>query len=212
MPSLLITVLILQLAIHLVNTVGASTVNELLWNIYNRLPTPTSTAARNLRRLQREFVRQRKEISGVSSQNEFAKWAKLRRQHDKTIAELEKTTASLNNAKTSFDRVVSTGRWAGTNGLRLFLQFWYAKQSMFWLPQGWLPSYAEWLLAFPRAPRGSVSIQIWGAACASVIQLLSTAMMAAYALLVGRRAADEKAVPQAFAANPAQAQSEKKEL
>ncbi len=108
MPSLLIVVFVLQLAIHLVNTIGASTVNSIvsdfarpwisladlyeLWSVYNRLPTPTSAAATKQRKLQREFVRQRKELSGISSQNEFARWAKLRRQHDRTLAELEKTS------------------------------------------------------------------------------------------------------------------------
>ena len=42
----------------------------------------------------------------------------------------------------------------------------------------------EWLLAFPRAPRGSISIQVWGVACASVIQLVGSAIIAVYALAV----------------------------
>ncbi len=120
--------------------------------------------------------------------------------------------ASLNNAKTSFDGIVTTGRWAGTNGLRLFLQFWYAKRPMFWLSQGLVPGYAEWLLAFPRAPRGSVSIQIWGAACATVIHLLSAAVVAIYALVIQPTAAREESKSQVFAARPSQVQTEKKEL
>lgn len=53
---------------------------------------------------------------------------------------------------------------------------------MFWMPAGWLPAYVEWLLAFPRAPRGAVSIQVWGIACASVIALASEAVVAVWAL------------------------------
>ena len=73
-------------------------------------------------------------------------------------------------------------RWIATNGLRLFLQFWYAKRPLFWIPKEWVPGYIEWLLAFPRAPTGSVSIQIWGIACATVIQLVGAAAVAAWVL------------------------------
>jgi hypothetical protein len=53
---------------------------------------------------------------------------------------------------------------------------------MFWLPQGWVPYYAEWLLSFPRAPLGSVSIQAWVLACGAVILLISDAIVAAYGI------------------------------
>ena len=56
---------------------------------------------------------------------------------------------------------------------------------MYWIPSGWLPSTAEWLLAFPRAPTGSISFQVWGLACASVIALVSDALTAAYSLSTG---------------------------
>ena len=53
---------------------------------------------------------------------------------------------------------------------------------MFWIPRGWLPGYVEWALAFPRAPRGSVSIQIWGIACGTVVRLIATAVVAGWML------------------------------
>jgi len=115
------------------------------------------------------------------------------------------TANSLNAYKTSFDNTVTIGRWLLTNGLRFYLQFWYAKQALFWIPKGWLPIYAEWLLAFPRAPRGSISIQVWGVACASVIQLVSTAVMAMYALALQqkgetRKSGNEKGEPMRMSA------------
>lgn len=62
------------------------------------------------------------------------------------------------------------------------MSFWYQKQPVFWIPQGWVPYYAEWLLSFPRAPVGSVSIQAWQLACGSVILLVSDAIFAVIAL------------------------------
>ncbi|KAI9849578.1 MAG: GET complex subunit get1 [Thelocarpon superellum] len=92
MPSLLLTVFVLQIVISVVNTIGVSTLNSLLWFLFTRIPTPTSKAVLSQRKLQREFLRQRAELNGISSQDQFAKWAKLRRQHDKTVADLEKTS------------------------------------------------------------------------------------------------------------------------
>jgi len=185
MPSLLLVVFLVQLAIHLVNTVGAATINSLLWNIYNCLPTPTSKSAQEQRELKRQFLKLRTELNATSSQDEFAKWAKLRRQHDKVLEQLEKSKSSSDSTKATFDSTVSTLRWLGTNGLRMFLQFWYSKQAMFWIPKGWVPYYAEWLLSFPRAPLGSISIQAWSLACAAIILLIGDAIVATIALVMG---------------------------
>lgn len=65
-------------------------------------------------------------------------------------------------------------------------------------------------MAFPRAPAGSISIQIWGIACASVIQMMSEAVVALYALAkVDKQPQAKKGEPMAFKAD---FQSEKKEL
>lgn len=49
-----------------------------------------------------------------------------------------------------------------------------------------MPGYVEWLLAFPRAPTGSVSIQMWGIACATIVQLVGAAVVAGM-VLVGQQ-------------------------
>lgn len=50
---------------------------------------------------------------------------------------------------------------------------------MFWLPYGWFPYYAEWIISFPRAPLGSVSIASWQLACTGIIALVSDALRGA---------------------------------
>lgn len=55
---------------------------------------------------------------------------------------------------------------------------------MFWLPQDWMPYYAEWLLSFPRAPLGSISIQAWVLACGAAILLVSDAITATIGLVM----------------------------
>ncbi|KAF2260084.1 CHD5-domain-containing protein [Lojkania enalia] len=178
MPSLLIVVFVLQLALHLINTIGANTINELLWILYNRFPTPTSASAQQATTLKREVIRLKRELGGVSAQDDFAKWAKLRRQYDKAVGEFKKIDSALRGHRNSFFSTLSTIRWLFTNGLRIALQFWYSKQPMFWIPEGWVPGYVEWVLSFPRAPKGSVSINIWDIACASIVKLVGEALTA----------------------------------
>ncbi|KAK5145069.1 hypothetical protein LTR04_001405 [Oleoguttula sp. CCFEE 6159] len=199
MVSLLLTVFILQVVIHLINTVGATTINELLWALYNKLPTPSFTAARNAALQKREVLRLKKEMNGISAQDDFARWAKIRRQHDKAVAEHDKSASALQASKSRFDNAVTSFRWLSTNGLRFFLQYWYARTPLFWLPQGWVPGYVEWILSFPRAPIGSISIQVWGIACASVVKIVGEAV-AAGLVLNSKQPVGGAREPQAFGA------------
>jgi hypothetical protein len=107
MPSLLLTVFTLQLVLHIINTAGASTINEICWSLYNRfLPTSTSKAAQDQVKLRREVVRLKRELAGVSAQDDFAKWAKLRRQHDKVVAEYDKTSTCSSFSSTTTTRYI----------------------------------------------------------------------------------------------------------
>lgn len=90
---------------------------------------------------------------------------------------------STQSSRSKFDRAMAAARWLGTNGLRALLQFWYQKEPMFWMPKRWVPIYIEWILSFPRAPIGSVSIQMWAISCGTVIRLVGAALVAAWVLM-----------------------------
>lgn len=49
----------------------------------------------------------------------------------------------------------------------------------------------EWLVAFPRAPWGTVSIQVWGTACITVITLVGEVVTAGVTW-VGERQMERK--------------------
>lgn len=85
-----------------------------------------------------------------------------------------------------------------TRAPQYFLPFWYATEPMFWLPHGWFPYYAEWILSFPRAPIGSVSIASWQLACTGVIALFSDLIMGIIGLAMSSK---QKEAP--LAAKPA---------
>lgn len=75
--------------------------------------------------------------------------------------------------KTSFDWGIKIVRWISTNGFKVFLQFYYSKTPVFTLPPDWFPYYVQWVLSFPRAPLGSVSIQVWSSVCARAIAAMA---------------------------------------
>ncbi|KAI1909681.1 GET complex subunit get1 [Ophidiomyces ophidiicola] len=201
MASLLLVVLAIHIVTYLINTIGASTIDSLLWLIYLKLPNQTSQTAKEQMRLKTEVVQLKREMHATSSQDEFAKWAKLRRRYDKSMEEyetksmiipspsallevvvriliisLEIIDKALAQQKSSFDMAVKSVRFVGTTGVKFFLQFWYSKSPIFELPHGWIPWQVEWVLSFPRAPLGTVSIQVWSGVCATVVSLVGDAV------------------------------------
>lgn len=94
-------------------------------------------------------------------------------------------------------------RWISTNGFKIFLQFYYSKTPVFELPPGWVPYYVEWVLSFPRAPLGTISIQVWSSACAAAIALSGELLSASLASV--RTARTAQAVPAASGSTAAAA-------
>jgi CHD5-like protein len=88
--SLLLTVFFIELVCHLVLTIGSKPINDLLWQLYCRTPFGTSKDFQDQVRLRREIVSMKRELAGISAQDDFARWAKLRRKHDKAMEEHDK--------------------------------------------------------------------------------------------------------------------------
>ncbi|KAK6356595.1 GET complex subunit get1 [Orbilia javanica] len=173
MPHLLIIVFLLAVGWQVTGVLVS--LAPAIWGMYTRIvPSKASADTESLRQQQTEVLKIRKEMAATSSQDEFAKWAKLRREHDKKAAELEKLSEIVAAHKMRFSQVVSTTRWLLFSALGFFVQFWHRKEPVFWLPIGWVPDYVEWGLSFPQAPRGSVSVNVWSACTAVVAGLVST--------------------------------------
>ncbi|CAK7274897.1 GET complex subunit get1 [Sporothrix epigloea] len=183
MASLMFVVFLVEVAVLVVNSLGATAISDFVWHAYNAISPKRTGAVSEQRKLQKEYLALRRDLHATSSQDEFAKWARLRRQHDKKLEELEANKRTLDTGRRSFDTTMTALRFIFTRGLQFLLPFWYAREPMFWLPHGWFPGYAEWLVAFPRAPRGSVSIASWQVACTVVLSLLKDTILALVALL-----------------------------
>lgn len=193
MPTILLTIFFVQLSIHLLNTIGASAINELLWTLYTSLPlrlsSSSSSSASGSRQslhaqqsqLRAEVVRLKRDMASTSAQDNFAKWAKIRREHDRALQNHDEIAAKSSSFRSQFNTYASSARWISTNGLRMFLQFWYARTPVFRLPgaeRGWVPGWVEWVVGFPRAQgKGGVSVQVWGSVCVVVIGLVSEGLV-----------------------------------
>lgn len=93
MPTLLLLIFLVQLALNLISTLGAQTFNDLAWRLFTLLPTQyssTTTDKTTTRQLRNEVLRLQREMNAVSAQDNFAKWARLRREHDKAKEKFER--------------------------------------------------------------------------------------------------------------------------
>ncbi|CED84323.1 protein get1 [Phaffia rhodozyma] len=158
----------LVLSTEILNWVGKSLLVDLLFSAYQFFAQ--GPLINQQRSLKKEVLTTKLELDRTSSQDEFSKWAKLRRKLDKSIAELEKCNSTLSNSKSTFSKTISSSLWFFTTGLQFIIVWWYRKQPVFWLPSGWLaPGFAWWFSA-PFAPRGSISSAAWCMICKRTIK------------------------------------------
>ncbi|KAI0675361.1 CHD5-like protein-domain-containing protein [Trametes maxima] len=166
--TLMATLFVLVFVAELISWIGKSVLLEFVFALYLRIFYGASAARQ--RKLKSEILLNKKELLQTSAQDQFAKWAKLRRSVDKGLADLEKLNAELASARTSFSLKFNSTMWIMTTGLQFVIGWWYRKAAVFYLPPGWFGPLTWWL-AFPFAPAGSVSCGMWQMACRRVIKV-----------------------------------------
>ncbi|KAG0292624.1 GET complex subunit get1, partial [Dissophora globulifera] len=164
-------VLLVVLLTELISLIGKAPLTALAYDAYLRFVN--KDALTKQRSLKKEVLTLKNELSRTSSQDEFAKWAKLRRKMDSKIADLEKMTSELNVSKASFELKFKGVLWFFTSGIQFLMTAWFRRSPVFYLPQGWFGP-AERILSLPFAPRGSVSTAIWFYICRKVVVLVAT--------------------------------------
>lgn len=166
--SLLITIFLLVFITQLVSWIGQTVLLELAYALYLRLTRSAAFARQQA--LKSEILATKSELLKTSAQDQFAKWAKLRRSVDKGLADLEKLNSQIASSKSSFSLKFNSAIWILTTGVQFVVGWWYRRQPVFYLPEGWFGPLAWWL-AFPFAPAGSVSVGVWQMACKRVVVL-----------------------------------------
>ncbi|KAJ7130817.1 WRB/Get1 family [Mycena crocata] len=166
--SLLFTIFLLCFVTQLIAWIGQSVLLEIVYALHLRI-FHSATAARQ-RKLKGDLLTLKAELLRTSAQDQFAKWAKLRRSVDKGLADLEKLNGEISARKSGFALRFNSVVWVLTTGLQFFVGWWYRKAAVFYLPPGWFGPLGWWL-ALPFAPAGSVSVGVWQMACRRVLKV-----------------------------------------
>ncbi|KAK6910865.1 protein GET1 [Kwoniella mangroviensis CBS 8886] len=167
MANLALLIFLVVLLTQVVAWVGQTVLQDIAFSIYSRIALSKASKEQSI--LRKQILQDKAELGKTSSQDEFAKWAKIRRRLDKALADLERLNNTINTSKSSFTTKFKSFIWVITFGSKLILVWWYRKQPVFWLPQGWVPYPVAWLISFPSAPIGSVSSGAWSAVCTRVL-------------------------------------------
>jgi len=166
--SLILAIFALVFVTQLISWIGQGVLLELVYALYLRV-FHSSTDAK-LRSLKKDVLETKAELLKTSAQDQFAKWAKLRRSVDKGLADLEKLNSEMASNKAAFAMKFNTAMWLLTTGVQFIVGWWYRKSAVFYLPPGWFGPL-EWWLSFPFAPAGSVSVGVWQMSCKRVIKI-----------------------------------------
>ncbi|KIM45620.1 hypothetical protein M413DRAFT_442278 [Hebeloma cylindrosporum] len=167
--SLILTIFFLVFIGQLVTWIGKTVLLDFTYDLYLRVSR--SPLAARQRALKSEILTTKSELLKTSAQDQFAKWAKLRRSVDKGLADLEKLNTEVASSKSGFSMKFNSLLWLLTTGMQFAVGWWYRKQPVFYLPEGWFGPL-NWWLSFPFAPAGSVSVGVWQMACRRVIVVI----------------------------------------
>lgn len=89
--NLAVLIFVLVLIAQVVTWVGKSALQELVFEAY--AAAFLSRPRRDQRRLRKQVLEDKAELGRTSSQDQFAKWAKIKRRLDKGLADLELSSA-----------------------------------------------------------------------------------------------------------------------
>lgn len=89
MLPLAVLIFLVTLAVEVVGWIGKDTLANVVFPLF-----ATGPSAKQTRAYKAEILAAKAELAATSSQDEFAKWAKLRRKLDKSVAELEALSTS----------------------------------------------------------------------------------------------------------------------
>lgn len=156
---LALVLLALVLYVRLASAISTTTIAEAIWHVYTRVaPSPNVKALRENRR---KLVYVRSQRAAMNSKDEFAKWARLDREHQRLKTVIDGLEPSVRGQRAMLQTIVQLCKWSATTGVLLFVQWRWRHEAVFWLPPNSLPKILVWILACPVAPLGSVSTSTW---------------------------------------------------
>ncbi|CAM0141381.1 GET complex subunit get1 [Umbelopsis sp. WA50703] len=164
-------ILLLVIITESILWLGYAYITALAYDLYCKVST--NEAVVRQRKLRKQVLQLRTEMSQTSSQDEFAKWAKIRRKFDSTTEKLEKTNQDIASSRTQFEVKVKGVLYFVVHGVQVIMVMWFRKSPVFFLPHGWFGPAGR-LLSMPFAPKGSVSVVVWFSACRRVCKTVGS--------------------------------------
>ncbi|KAM0786689.1 hypothetical protein ACM66B_002134 [Microbotryomycetes sp. NB124-2] len=164
--DLAVLLFVVTFGVELVSWIGKDRLSDLIYAPYSK--AFGAAGSRQQRQLRQEILQLRADLAGTSSQDEFSKWAKIRRKLDKAVAELEATNSETTAAKQQFAKLFKAFLFVLTTVAPFIITSWHRKEAVFFLPPGWFGP-ATWWMGLPSAPAGGVACGVWTMACKRTI-------------------------------------------
>ena len=111
-----------------------------------------------------QILKAQQEISMVSAQDEFAKWAKMNRKLESMKKELAQSEDESKSQQQLFYALCNYGLYFLEGSALIY----WSSEPMFYIPHQWFGPLTSWL-KFPFAPMGSVGAFYWWSALKSVL-------------------------------------------
>lgn len=159
---LILSIFLIELASAVVDGIGYGAIASAVWDTYCRM-TGSKKAVERLE-LRDSIVKLRQSLRTVSSVDEFAKWAKMRRRLDALSTKFESVSSELALERTAFELYVNLVLRVVLYGARAAINLYYYRTPVFYVPANWFYPVL-WFLSLPTAPMGSVSVSVWAFAC-----------------------------------------------
>jgi len=143
----------------LLSLVGHAAITSTLYTLVFTYLLPNEQH-KTLRNLKKDIVAGRSELSNTSAQDDFAKWAKIRRRVDKQVGELEALNNALAAHKGQYARYAKILMFILTSGLQWTFTTRHSKAAIVYLPADWFGPMT-WFLGLPFAPKGALSCGVY---------------------------------------------------
>ncbi|GAA5860161.1 hypothetical protein JCM8547_009209 [Rhodosporidiobolus lusitaniae] len=151
--ELALGLLLVSFVIQLISWVGSDSLASLVYAPF----VPANKAHKDKKA---EILQLRAELAATSSQDEFSKWARIRRKLDKAVQELEATATDTASARKAFSSKFKSALWILTTVIPFVISSYHRKSPVFFLPQGWFGPLGWWL-SLPSAPAGALAVSLW---------------------------------------------------
>lgn len=184
--TLLLLVFVIQIVKQIISAVGKQSIESISWVLYCRVaPKFGHSKLASMSQKSSQLRTVAGERRAVSAQDQYAKWTKLNRQHDKLVAEIEQLQKEVDLDKAKVNTFTGYLIAILTSIPIWFFRVWYRSVVLFYFPPGILPRALEWSIALPFTVTGGVSLTVWMMAAGAVASSLTFLFMFPF----------EKAVP-----------------